>query len=100
MASRTKKYTVAGVLRFLDENGFNVSSAALRAEATARGVPTADRGAAASALPKKPRAKHECPHCGRGFTLKANMQRHIRSVHSDEKPFACAECGPYFTGAR
>ena len=37
---------------------------------------------------------HNCPHCGKMFTVSKNLTRHIRNVHSNPtyKPFNCSYC--------
>uniref|UniRef100_A0A8C4SNK5 C2H2-type domain-containing protein n=1 Tax=Erpetoichthys calabaricus TaxID=27687 RepID=A0A8C4SNK5_ERPCA len=37
-----------------------------------------------------------CSECGKQFTKKSRLQRHIR-VHTGEKPFCCSECGKQFS---
>ena len=38
----------------------------------------------------------ECPHCGRRFNQKANMQRHLL-IHNAERRFKCETCKKTFT---
>ena len=38
--------------------------------------------------------KFECDECGKKFTQKAAMQRHVRVIH--EKPSSCSKCGKRF----
>ena len=35
--------------------------------------------------------QYPCPYCPKGFTRKANLERHI-SLHTGDKPFACTLC--------
>lgn len=37
-----------------------------------------------------------CVSCKKGFTVKANMETHERTVHHGLKPFACQFCGKQF----
>ncbi|XP_077529429.1 histone-lysine N-methyltransferase PRDM7-like [Haemaphysalis longicornis] len=36
-----------------------------------------------------------CPQCGKGFTLKGNLDTHLL-IHTGERPHACATCGASF----
>mmetsp|Transcript_25106 Transcript_25106/g.36182 ORF Transcript_25106/g.36182 Transcript_25106/m.36182 type:complete len:439 (-) Transcript_25106:156-1472(-) len=37
-----------------------------------------------------------CPHCGRMFSRKYEMQRHVSAVHERVKNFGCDRCGKFF----
>ncbi|XP_059617687.1 zinc finger protein 616-like [Phlebotomus argentipes] len=39
---------------------------------------------------------YPCPHCGKKFGAKENMQTHIRIIHIGSKTFICEECGKTF----
>ncbi|XP_053303462.1 zinc finger protein 391 [Pleuronectes platessa] len=41
---------------------------------------------------KKP---FSCSECGKGFTRKSHVKRHVR-IHTGEKPFCCSQCGDRF----
>ena len=43
------------------------------------------------------RNTHQCSMCGRGFTEKCNMVRHIRLVHQGERSYPCSLCGRRFS---
>ena len=34
----------------------------------------------------------QCPQCDKTFTMKVNMKRHLKFIHSDNKPFTCDIC--------
>jgi hypothetical protein len=40
---------------------------------------------------------HPCTMCHRAFSVASNLRRHIKSVHSLEKPFACDFCDRQFS---
>jgi zinc finger protein MSN2/4 len=41
--------------------------------------------------------RHVCHICSKNFQRKNDVQRHIRSVHSKEKPYKCDICDTRFT---
>ena len=49
--------------------------------------------------PEHPDARHECEVCGRKFTAKKHLYRHMRTVHrvGDVKTFKCDICSKTFT---
>ncbi|CAH2224274.1 jg3441 [Pararge aegeria aegeria] len=45
--------------------------------------------------------QYECTDCGRGFTYKQNMQRHIMSAYSEKPPlYKCKICDKSMTTAK
>jgi uncharacterized Zn-finger protein len=40
-----------------------------------------------------------CNHCARCFSRQDTLNRHIRSIHTQEKPFKCPECRKGFSRA-
>ena len=44
----------------------------------------------------KEKVNHICPHCGKSYSAKGNMQTHISTVHEGSKSFECEECGKRF----
>lgn len=43
------------------------------------------------------KAKPKCHHCGKFFSITANLNRHIDNVHKGLKPFQCTLCLKHFT---
>ncbi|XP_039225188.1 zinc finger protein 436-like [Crotalus tigris] len=39
--------------------------------------------------------RHSCPLCGRAFTRKSSLNRHL-IIHTGEKPYKCSHCGKSF----
>lgn len=34
-----------------------------------------------------------CSYCGKTFTQNDNLQLHVRTYHTNERPYLCNECG-------
>ena len=51
-----------------------------------------------SGRPEHPDARHECEVCGRKFTEKSNLTKHLSTVHGvgDVKTFQCDVCSRVF----
>ena len=41
--------------------------------------------------------KFHCELCDHTFSLKANLNKHISSVHEGQRPFKCKLCDKYFS---
>jgi len=39
---------------------------------------------------------YACEQCDRSFSVQSNLRRHIRTVHSDNRPYLCQVCGKTF----
>ena len=59
---------------------------------------TAHAQSSSSTKPEHPDARYECEVCGRKFTLKFNLKRHVATLHSvgDVKTFQCDVCSRVF----
>lgn len=44
-------------------------------------------------LPDDKKIVHSCPYCEKLFTKSVNVQAHIRSIHKQERPYLCSDCG-------
>ena len=40
-----------------------------------------------------------CTQCGKQFSQKGNLNQHVAAVHEDSKPYKCSTCGKGFTSA-
>lgn len=62
--------------------------------------PSADTSGQSSSDPERrssmTRAGHQCDRCGRVFTRRADVLKHVRVVHDREKNFVCEICGRRF----
>lgn len=45
----------------------------------------------------KPKPEFDCRICGKYFTTRQNVQRHVKSVHLHIKSFECDSCTRQFT---
>ena len=43
---------------------------------------------------------HKCESCGKSFSQKMNLKRHIHTVHEGHKDYKCESCGKSFSGAQ
>lgn len=48
-------------------------------------------------LPDEKKFTVNCPFCDKKFTKNVNVQAHIRSIHQQERPFLCSDCGKDFS---
>ena len=39
---------------------------------------------------------HRCDQCDKTFTRLSNLRRHVKDVHTDNKPFQCGQCNKTF----
>ncbi len=39
---------------------------------------------------------HYCEHCGKVFARPDSLKRHVRRVHTEERPFVCMDCEKCF----
>ncbi|RKO99558.1 hypothetical protein CXG81DRAFT_4847, partial [Caulochytrium protostelioides] len=42
---------------------------------------------------------HNCPDCEASFARKHDLQRHVRTLHTDQRRFKCGQCGQAFARA-
>lgn len=60
--------------------------------------PYQEEEAAAAATPEQSRARHACEECTRSFDSTGRLQAHMERVHSgNERGFKCPHCGKGFT---
>ena len=55
------------------------------------------RSATSSALDDKSAKQFQCSECDKAFRRSEHLKRHIRSVHSSERPFHCVLCEKKFS---
>lgn len=59
-------------------------------------APTAQSASDSERKSSTTRTAHQCDRCGRVFTRRADLLKHIRVVHDRVKNFACEICGRRF----
>jgi uncharacterized Zn-finger protein len=85
----------------------NQQAASATSDANPTAAPSASANNAMAPAPSRrgrkqsftddPSKQYACDKCSRRFRRQEHLKRHIRSLHSNEKPFPCPECGKKFS---
>jgi DNA-directed RNA polymerase subunit RPC12/RpoP len=76
----------------------NAASAPSASGATASTpTPAPSRRGRKQSLTEDPSKQYVCDKCSRRFRRQEHLKRHIRSLHTDDKPFTCTDCGKKFS---
>lgn len=79
-----------------ESNADNAVGSSSDEGATASAQPTSRRGRKQS-LTDDPSKTFVCTLCSRRFRRQEHLKRHVRSLHTHEKPFECTDCGKTFS---
>jgi DNA-directed RNA polymerase subunit RPC12/RpoP len=59
--------------------------------------PAPSRRGRKQSLTEDPSKQYVCDMCSRRFRRQEHLKRHVRSLHTTEKPFTCTDCGKKFS---